>query len=240
MGVRPVSSRPSAGMSLPELLVALLLGLIIIHLGLDSLVRLGSARRHIAMRTDALVTLRVSRHVMRTELRRGMAGTDWDLGGDSISIRAFRGMALICRVDSTSVGLVVPYVGDRAPDPTKDSVLLLTSEGRREVRALAGTSMASAPCIGSGRVGTAQWRFDASVPEGFVVARLFERGTYHLSGAALRYRRGASGRQPLTPEALAGASRWTASSGRVGLELVMRDTSAGPGWSGFLAGWRGP
>ena len=41
------------------------------------------------------------------------------------------------------------------------------------------------------------WTIDPPVP-GALVARIFERGSYHVSGGALRYRRGMGGRQPLT------------------------------------------
>lgn len=37
-------------------------------------------------------------------------------------------------------------------------------------------------------------------PARTVLTRVFERGSYHLVGGALRYRRGEGGRQPLTPE----------------------------------------
>jgi hypothetical protein len=41
------------------------------------------------------------------------------------------------------------------------------------------------------------WSVDPPVP-GALVVRVFERGSYHVSGGALRYRRGMGGRQPLT------------------------------------------
>jgi hypothetical protein len=55
--------------------------------------------------------------------------------------------------------------------------------------------------------GARRWREDGRrdgllVPEPTdpVLGRIFEGGSYHFSGGALRYRRGAGGRQPLTPE----------------------------------------
>jgi hypothetical protein len=229
--------RPS-GFSLPEILVALLLGLLVVHLGLDSLARLDRARERIAARTDALVALRVSRHVLRRELRQGIKGTDWEIDGDSLSIRAFRGAALVCGHDSTAAELVVSFVGDREPDPAKDSLLLLTVEGDQAVRALVATTAPAGACAALDAAAATAWRLDAPAPEGTVAAKLFERGSYHLSGSALRYRRGAGGRQPLTPEVWSSATRWTTSPGRLGVELVPRDSLAGAPWSGVLSAGR--
>jgi type II secretory pathway component PulJ len=226
------------GVSLPEVLVALVLGLLVVHLGLDSLSRLEAARRRMVARTDALVALRVSHHVLRREMRHGLGGTDWEVGGDSLSIRAFRGAAIVCESDSASASLVVSYSGDRAPDPSKDSLLLFDAVGGREVRALVASSTSSLPCGGIGE--PTAWQIDRGASPSTVVAKLFERGSYHLSDAALRYRRGASGRQPLTPEVWSGATAWAASPDRVGVQLVPRDTAAGPSWSGFLSWSTGP
>ena len=223
------------GFSIAEILVALLLGLLVVHLGLDSLMRLDAARERIAARTDALVALRVGRHVLRREMRHGLMGADWEVGGDSLSIRAFRGAALVCRNDSTTAGLVVSYVGDRSPDPTKDSVLLVTAEGSRAVRALMGTAAPPVSCAALDSAGAATWQLDTAAPAGTVAAKLFEHGSYHLSGAALRYRRGGSGRQPLTPEVWSAATGFAASAERVGVELVPRDTLAGPPWRGLVS-----
>lgn len=227
-----------SGVSLPEVLVALLLGLLIVHLALESLTRMEAARRRLASRTDALVALRVGRHVLRRELRHGQAGTDWGVGGDSLWIRAFRGVALVCTVDSSTASLVVSYTGDRAPDPTKDSLVLFDALGTPEVRALAGTSAAPSGCGGPGT--EARWLLDRAAPRGVAVAKLFEHGSYHVANAALRYRRGAAGRQPLTPEVWDAATGLTLSPDRVGLEIFPRDTAAGPAWSGFLAWLRAP
>lgn len=229
------ASRAVAGLTLPEVLVALLLGLFIVQLGLGTLARLDGARRRLAARTDFLVTKRVTRHVLRTELGHGVAGTDWQVGGDSVSLRAFRGTALVCRADSATASLSVSFRGERAPDPTKDSVLLLTEAGRREVRALAGVGAPASPCTALDSAGAATWNLDAPAPDGTVLARLFERGSYHLDAYALRYRRGASGRQPLTPESLSPASRWIPGPDHLGVVLLPEDSVAGSGWTDVVA-----
>jgi hypothetical protein len=228
-----------AGWSLPEVLVVLLLALRLMQLGLDSLSKLEGGRGRIAARTDALVALRVSRHVLRRELRHGVAGTDWELDGDSLSLRAFRGVALVCASDSASATLVVSYAGDRAPDPAKDSVALLTEDGAAAVRAILATEPAAIACPGLGGGEAESWRLDRGAPPGTLAAKLFERGSYHLSDGALRYRRGASGRQPLTPEVWSAATGWTSSRGGIGLVLVPRDSAAGPSWSGLVSSWGG-
>jgi len=235
-----MTARSTPGFTLPEALVALLLGFLLIHLGLDALGRVQSARARMASRTDVLVALRVSAHVMRTELNLGVEGLDWRLEDDSVAVRAFRGIAVVCGADPSSTRLLVAFKGDRTPDPTKDSLLLITPEGGREVRALETTAPPTAACAGPDGSQAATWVLDAGAPASSVLARLFERGSYHLSGSALRYRRGAGGRQPLTPEVWSSATRWTRTAGWVGIELLPRDTLAGRGWSGPLAPSRLP
>lgn len=226
-----------AGTSLPEALVALLIGLLVLQMGLASLARLRAAQADLSARADALVALRVGRHVLRRELRHGLPGRDWDATADSLGLRAFRGTGIVCASDSTAAELTVWYSGDRAPDPSKDSVLLVTGEGDVGVRTLVGTGAAPSPCPGGGGA-SSRWRLDRAAPSGTLVARLFERGSYHLADAALRYRRGASGRQPLTPEVWSPASGWRISTERLGVGVVP-SRGGGGGWSGFLA-WRMP
>jgi hypothetical protein len=226
------------GASLAEALVALMLGLFLLHLGLESLARLRSAESRLLRREDALVALRVGRHVLRTELGRGRPGRDWGVEGDSLPLRAFRGVAVVCSSDSATAELVVSYRGDRAPDPAKDSVLLIGSDGGEIVRALVSTRSASGCDPGDGGA-SRNWELDAGVGRTPVLGRLFERGSYHLSGHALRYRRGMSGRQPLTPEVWSPSTAWSSGGARLGVDLVPQDPAAGPAWSGFLA-WDGP
>lgn len=228
--------RGRAGFSAPEAIVALLLGLVVTHLGLTTMAALRESHSRMAARTDRLVAMRVARHVLRRELRHGVPGADWWVDDDSLYLRAFRGTALVCGPDTASAEVTVGYRGDRRPDPAKDSVLFFDATGRRAVRALAAVSTASVPCplASAGEVET--WRLDAPPPPGAVVAKLFERGSYHLVSAALRYRRGASGRQPLTPEVWSSATGWSPSEARLGVEVHPADP-AHASWSAFLA-WR--
>ena len=233
--MRPHGSSARGGVSVPEALVALLLGFFVVHFAFDTLARVTSVQARLAARSDGLVALRVARYVLRRELRHGRPGRDWSFVDDSLSVRAFRGTALVCPSDSAATELVVAYRGDRGADPTKDSVLLFTAAGESVVRALVSAGSAPPPCA-VGPVGSlATWRLDDDAPAKIVLARLFERGSYHLSGSALRYRRGLSGRQPLTPEVWSGATRWTRSGSRLGVDLLPRDADGGRPWSGFLA-----
>jgi len=64
------------GFSAPEALVALLLGLFIVHLGFGTLERMRAVEGRLVARTDALVAMRVARHALRRELGLGRAGVD--------------------------------------------------------------------------------------------------------------------------------------------------------------------
>lgn len=226
-----------AGASVVEALVAALLGLFLLSLGLRTLARVRSAEAGFVARRDALVALRLSRHVLRTELGRSRAQLDWSVDADSLSLRAFRGTALVCSIDSAAASIIVSYRGERAPDPAKDSVLLVGSDGLEVARDLVMAGAGPGCDTTGGAAGT--WRLDSPAPVGTLLARLYERGSYHLSGHALRYRRGGSGRQPLTAEVWSASTGWAPSGTRLGVDLIPRASNAGPPWSGFLA-WTTP
>lgn len=230
---------PTAGVSVLEAVVALTLGFFALHLAIVTVQRSRDAQRAMTERIDVLGSLRLARYVSRRELRNGVPGRDWWIGGDSIALRAFRGTGLLCGHDGVTNEAVVSYHGDRLPEPDKDSVLLIHSNGEHTIARLASVG-APAPGCGEGLGPSAVWRLDRPVPADAVLARLFERGSYHLSDRALRYRRGGSGRQPLTPEVWSTpASRWDLSVERAALSLVPTVGRGGRGWSGFLA-WRSP
>lgn len=233
--------RGESGASVLEAVAALVLGLFVVHLGLASLAHARAAQSRMSARVDALVSLRVVRYVLRREARYSDPSRDWTVAEDSVSLRAFRGTALVCPLVVASNELVVAYRGDRAPDPAKDSVVVLSADGTSAVLGLVGVRTLS---VGCGALDSAEaafsWVLDRAVPSGAVLARLFERGSYHLTGSALRYRRGASGRQPLTPELwLDAESGWSTGAQRVGVRVTPRAAVAGKAWAGFLA-WGTP
>jgi len=208
-----------------------MLGLAVGHLALSTVTRMHAARARLTARTEVLVAQRIARHVLRRELRHGRPGVDWEARGDSIRLRAFRGVALVCGSDSASASIIVSFSGDRAPDPSKDSLLLFDGLGAGEARALRSVASSGAACGGP----SARWVLDRPVGRSAIVAKLFEHGSYGVSGGALRYRRGAGGRQPLTPDVWAATSGWSFSTEHLGLRVESREPDAGAAWQGFLA-----
>lgn len=194
-------ARSCAGTSLAEAIVALLLGLFLIHLGLTTTAHLRTAGATMGTRLDLLTATRIVRSVLRRELGRGVADRDVVVAGDSLRLRVFRGTGVVCSTDPTASEVMVAYRGDRRPQPAKDSVEVTASDGSLSHQDLVGWSAASTGCPGvAPEEELMMWRLDGPLPAGSVVARLYETGSYHLVAGALRYRIGAGGRQPLTPD----------------------------------------
>ncbi len=196
-----IGLRGSAGASLAEALVGLLLGLGILHVGLTTLTEVRDAYASLTGRLDALTSGRIARTVLRQDLARGVVGVDWWGDSDSLRLRAFRGTGVVCAAGRSANEVVVAYRGDRLPDPAKDSLEVTTGEGVVHPLDLSGSPAAAVTCPGtdSAEVAlrlTAAW----AIPPGALFVRVFESGSYHLTGSALRYRVGSGGRQPLTPE----------------------------------------
>jgi len=215
------------GFTLIETLVALLLGLLLATLALRAISDVRKVAGMLARRGEALDALRTARHVMSRELRAGgplvLAGAP---ASDSVGLRALRGMALACPGSVAGAEWVVVADGERAPDPDKDSTWILSSDGVPAVLAIVRSDPA-APCPVLGPGGAMRWTMSADLPRDPALALYFERGSYHLSGAALRYRRGDAGRQPLTPEVLrAPPSRFEGWGGSVAVRLVAADSGA--------------
>ena len=189
------------GATVAEVLVALICGLLVVQLSLAGLARVRSVELRLTRRSDTLAALRASRVVLRRELRFGVRGIDWvDFAPDSIRLRAFRGVGVVCTDGVLAPDLMVAWSGIRALEPEKDSVLLLTGQGAWVRADLLSVRSTSDRCVTDPRTDVERWRLSVTPEESIVLARLFERGSYHVSGAALRYRRGRGGRQPLTPE----------------------------------------
>lgn len=227
------------GFTVVEGLVALLLGLTVVHLGLEILARQRTVQTRLTRRVEALGALRLGRHLFREELRQGRHPTDWrPLDETSLVLRAFRGGGGVCPIRPAPEELLVAYRGLRRPDPAKDSVLLLGATGGWTARALTSAAATALGCPGARPLPLLRLGLSEEASSGVVYARIFESGSYHVAGGALRYRRGMGGRQPLTPEVLSSASGYA--SGPEALRLGLRTEGGGPleaGWSGFLA-WR--
>jgi hypothetical protein len=187
-----------AGSSLAELLLALTLTALVaaVLIGL-LLAQLGLARIT-AQRAFAADATRTATHIIGSEVRRAQSGDVRAVSSDSLAMRLFRGMGIVCAAAGAT--LRVRYRGDRVPDADKDSVLLLPS-----ARALALTHARPAPHAScTARAG--ETVFDLTLSrqqQGEAAALVFESGTYFLTSRALRYRLGAEGRQPLTAEVFA-------------------------------------
>ncbi len=224
-----------AGGTVIEAIFALTLGLFVVMLGLQTAAQVNHAQRRLDSRKEAIESLRVLRHVMRREFAHTRAIAP--PASDSVALRAFRGLALLCSQTFEPGRLVVAYRGDRLPDPSKDSVEFTDADGGVLYSDLIGSGVSSDSC---GAADSTEmilaWHLDRPPVVPVVLARVFERGSYHLTGSALRYRRGVSGRQPLTPEVWTDSqSSWRTEDGRIVVTVTPSDSVAGAAWSGFLS-----
>jgi hypothetical protein len=226
------------GASLVEALVSLLLGLLVVCLAVEVVARQRVAVSALARMSDGLAAVRVARQSLGHD---GLASDPlrdgWAVSADSVSLRAFRGLGYVCGAGATPRDLVVDVEGIRLPEPAKDSVLVLDPSGRWTPMALDTT--AAAACAGPGGENHGEaWRLSEPVPPDAVLARYFERGSYHVVDGALRYRRGLSGRQPITPGVVrTPPSGFDATAGGVRLDLELPG-SASP-WRVFVSAGAG-
>lgn len=179
------------GSTLPELiLVAWLFSLVLAAAARFA----GAQSRLVALTHDrarAVEASRIPRLILAAELRALAAPDISALSTDSIRIRAVRGGGPVCGVDGSAI--FVRYRGVRLPDIAKDSVLLIGREDPEGVPFPLLDATADPGCGGA-------LRLDLGAAVGLTGgwALAFETGSYHVSDGALRYRRGAAGRQPMT------------------------------------------
>ena len=213
-----------SGAALIEVLTAAVLAAGVMAGGVAVLNTQGSIARRTTAQSERNDAVRSVMLLLRAELEAIEPAADLQaVGRDSIAARIFRGRAIVCGSQGETVYL--SYRGLRAPDPDKDSLLEVGVE-----RAVAFTN-ATAPaqaCAGFPAETVHAVRIDRTVQRGSVWL-LFERGAFHLSGNALRYRRGAESRQPLTSEVIdASASAFAAvgdSTVRL-LRVTLRDRAS--------------
>lgn len=212
-----------SGTSVVEALVALMLGLLLVRGGWAVLASQRRATEAVVRGAEVQEVGRTVRRVLSGELRSAVPGRDWRaFGGDSLVLRAFRGAGLACASGAGPArSWTVSYRGMRAPNPAKDSVLVLTTAGGWEAREVTSVDRSGAPCIPVPRAEGYRLTLDREVRSA-VLFRVFERGSYHLDSRAFRYRIGLGGRQPLTPERLTTASRLEGGTGGVLLLLDYR------------------
>ena len=196
--MKEYSGSSHCGVTVVEVLVSLLLGLAVISLGWSALAHQRTVASRLRSELDLLSARRLAAIVIGKELRAGVRGRDWIVRApDRLSLRAFRGWGPVCALGTEPGNIVVVYHGERAANPAKDSVLILTADGWQRADLMRRASGAGSCAMDLGG-DSEMWTIDPPVP-GALVARIFERGSYHVSGGALRYRRGLGGRQPLTP-----------------------------------------
>lgn len=227
-----------AGFTVLEALFALSLLGLVLHGGWSVFATFRRAAESAEVSAQGLETVRTVGWILSQELSGGVPGTDWWAGeGDSLGLRAFRGLAL-ARHRTPGGEVVVCYRGVRNPNPEKDSVLVLGSDGNWRARGLAGRSSGAEGCWDGVEGREEIWTVEEPEPqEEWYLARVFERGSYHLADGALRYRSGAGGgRQPLTAPNLR-EGRFRISPGEVpGLDwhltLEAGRRGAGMAWRG--------
>jgi hypothetical protein len=223
-----------SGVSLVEALVATLLGFFLVHLGLTTLQRVDRFSTLQSYRHDLVISIRVTRGVLRRELALSGRREDWSVQGDSLTLRAFRGVGIVC---AAPVGRAVSvlYRGVREPDPRKDSLEWTSATGAMGIVGLASIRASDAACpVATGGEPVREWTTDRDLGDDVVLIRPFEPGSYHLSGAAFRYRVGAGGRQPLTPEVWNDAlTTFQRTDSALRVSLIPTDEPT-RGWSGFI------
>jgi hypothetical protein len=153
---------------------------------------------------------RVAATILAAELRYLAPDADLhDFARDLLALRAFRGTAVVCKVEVGTVCVVMMALG--GPLPAKVWLLRggggawgggsggAAGAGHPTAAALLASATAAAGCPLREGESLHRWTLDP-MPEPGTLLLLFESGSYHLTGNALRYRRGESGRQPLTAE----------------------------------------
>ena len=187
-----------SGFTLVEALVTLLLLLLLLQAASTLVSAMARAAAALADRAESLAAARATAWIIQEEVEGARAGLDVSVpAGDSVSVRAFRGTVFVCAAIPPR-DLIVRWSGLRAPDPTKDSALVLLASVWWTEAELAARAPAPGGCGDAEGGREERWTLAEPLPDALVL-RLFERGSYHLVDEALRYRIGFGGRQPLTP-----------------------------------------
>lgn len=225
------------GFTLTETLVTLLLMALVVQGGWSVLATFRRGAEKVSMRAQALESVRTLEWVLSEEVGGGEEGLDW-MGGseDSLVVRAYRGLAEV--LEWTGEGEVrVCFRGIRNPNLGKDSILTLSGDGSWTPRALLGRTPDQPECPWNAEGRTERWQVEAGT-EGWILARIFEKGSYHFYRGALRYRQPGGGRQPLTPENIKRGMFKGSAGKELGVAWVAdvagRSESDSTSWTGVL------
>lgn len=185
------------GAALVEALVATVLAALVAAAGTALLQAQSRVATNVTLRSERNDAARSALLTLQAELREASAVTDVHaVARDSIAARIFRGLAIVCAVREAQI--YVRYRGLRLPDIVKDSMLQVGVENSADIEAVAPQNSG---CSRNPDEVLLALVITESVAPGSMWL-IFESGSYHLSGHALRYRRGSESRQPITNEVL--------------------------------------
>lgn len=189
-------------MTLLEVLTALVITGVLLSVIAGLLAAQMRLARTSAQRVIAADAVRTSIAVLSGEAHRGAAADVRALSNDSLALRSFRGIGIVCA--AAPLRSYVRYRGDRLPDERKDSVLVIRDDGSTLIAALIGSREVDA-CAPEPDARNLEVRM-LPHPADAALLLPFESGSYYLTARALRYRLGAEGRQPLTTESFRDAA----------------------------------
>lgn len=208
------SGRRRHGFALAEVVVAGTLLLLVVQVAWWTAATQSLVATRVVAGARMLDETRLIHQVLSTEIRHGEAGEDWMIDRGDLRLRAFRGIGFACRTQPTD-GWGVAVAGYRFADSDKDSVLVLSTDGRWRASALVRRSRRQGlDCQQVRGFSPEVWVLDPP-PSRPVAGLFFEKGEYRLASDAFRYRRGQGGWQPLTGTGLAAdSSAFLAAGGR--------------------------
>jgi hypothetical protein len=226
--VRPLPVRGARGFTLAGLLAGAVAAGLAATAAASLLAAHARLQRAHGVGLRAAEVARTGALVLAAETRLATPADLVEVSADTLALRAVRGVALACA--AAGADLLVRYRGLRLPEPDKDSVLVLGADGGERAVALEADRAAATACPSLPGEAVRAWTVSAAIVGAGDALLLFERGSYHLADGALRYRRGAGGRQPLTETFLAsGAFALGGAPAALTVSLAVAPGGAGPG-----------
>jgi hypothetical protein len=208
-----------SGTGLVETLVALLLTFGLLAVVGTVLVREQRAAASLVERVEWLEAARVGRDLVGL----AVAGDAMpDAESADLPGRSFTGHGTRCGEEGWLL------VGRRQPDPARDSLWVVSGDGR--VRVVDLRAVGGATCVDP--VAAVRLETEPPLPRDARVVRVFERGLWRVDDA-VRYRRGGGGAQPLTAPVLdPRRSDLRVEAGGIVLEVAPREggTAVGLRW----------